>query len=336
MTLRAALIGSGWVSLNRHLPALRANGVEVAGVIAPKESLDRAQIPKGLPTSSDPAAWTNEIDFVMIGTPPNTHTELVLQALRQGKHVLVEKPFAPTEREADSMIDLAAKNNLQLGVVHNLQFCRAATRAEQMLKNGELGELRGVVGLQSSNHRRRLPVWFKELPLGLYTDESPHLIYLALKFLGDAKLESLHVGARLADNDNTPDLVQMAFRNSAGVPGSVTQHFGGAVSEWAFTILGSKQTAVVDLFRDILIVLPDDGVHVTSDVLRSSFAALSGHVRGTFASGFKRVRKDLDYGNNEVVARFLRAVTSGDALGSISGDSGRAVVSVLDRAHAAR
>ena len=70
-----------------------------------------------------------KVDAVVIATPVSSHFELALQALRAGKHVLVEKPLAWTSDEAQALIDVAAARRLDAAddVIANAafdDFCR--------------------------------------------------------------------------------------------------------------------------------------------------------------------------------------------------------------------
>jgi predicted dehydrogenase len=56
-------------------------------------------------------------DMVYIGTTPNAHAPLVLEALAAGKHVLMEKPLAATPADADAIVGAAeAAEALQVGM----------------------------------------------------------------------------------------------------------------------------------------------------------------------------------------------------------------------------
>jgi predicted dehydrogenase len=340
--IRMATVGAGWVSQNRHMPALDQDpDVAFTGVIVPEDQLaapDRAALQKRFGAlrfgPSLDVDWMAEIDAVMVGTPPDTHPDLVVAALDAGKHVLVEKPFALTTAEADRMLDAAAANDRIVSVVHNFQFARAANHARSVIAGGGLGELKAVFGVQSSNHERRLPSWYRGLPLGLFTDEAPHLVYLLQSFLPDADLESLHVGRPLGADDNTPDLVSMVLRDG-DVVGSLHMTFVGALSEWMVVILGTRSTLVLDLFRDVCFTMPNDHGHLAADVLRSQLRAVGGHLVGTFGAGTQRLRGKLDYGNAEVVRHFVAAVRSGEPDPHIDGTRGRDVVRILEAAHRA-
>src|SRR3984957_12531314 len=54
-----------------------------------------------------------EIDAVAVITPVWTHFELAKSALLNGKHVFVEKPFTSTSAQAEELIELAERKNLQ-------------------------------------------------------------------------------------------------------------------------------------------------------------------------------------------------------------------------------
>ena len=341
--LSVAIVGSGWVSCNRHLPALARNpDVNITGMVAQAESLelvDRKLLSRyGI--SKTGTNYDSEVigraDAVMIGTPPTTYKELVLEALRLGKHVLVEKPMTLSVEEADHLVDVARSSGKTLAVVHNLNFCRSALRARQLLETGKLGELRAVLGLQSSNHLRRLPRWYPELPLGLFTDEAAHLIYLMQSFLPGASLKTLDVGPAVSSSDNTPDAVSRVFRSADGRPGTLHMSFVGAISEWALILQGDRRTAVIDLFRDILIVVNNDRRHLGNQVLMTSARAISDHLVGVITSGALMASRRLDYGNSEVVRRFVKSINSGDDPQRISAVDGRAVVSVISAAHDTR
>jgi len=169
-------VGAGWVTLHRHLPGIAATpGLELVGIVDRDVARgSRAAADHDVPHATslaDPALGS--FDAVTIGTAPPSHGTLVRQALELGKHVLVEKPFAMDPAEADALVELSRERGRILAVVHNFQFARSVSAARRHVAAGTFGALRGVVGLQLSNDRRRLPTWYRELPGGLFYDEAP-------------------------------------------------------------------------------------------------------------------------------------------------------------------
>src|SRR6266853_2627608 len=81
------------------------------------------------------------IDAIAVVTPVWTHYELAKQALENGKHVFVEKPFTWTAAQAEELIELARRKNLKIMVDHTFLFTGAVKKISQLLEEGALGKL---------------------------------------------------------------------------------------------------------------------------------------------------------------------------------------------------
>ena len=81
------------------------------------------------------------IDAIAVVTPVWTHFELAKAALENGKHVFVEKPFTSTVAQAEELIELAKKKNLQIMVDHTFLFTGAVKKIRQLIQEGALGDL---------------------------------------------------------------------------------------------------------------------------------------------------------------------------------------------------
>jgi predicted dehydrogenase len=82
-----------------------------------------------------------DIDAIAVITPVWTHFELAKRALQNGKHVFVEKPFTSTSSQAEELIELAEKNNLQIMVDHTFLFTGAVRKVRQLIEDNTLGKL---------------------------------------------------------------------------------------------------------------------------------------------------------------------------------------------------
>ncbi len=330
--VRVAAVGLGWVTRNRHIPWLqRCPAVDLVGVVDPtpakvRDAMTHFHLRRGA-AATGPAdiEWLNEVDAVTIGTPPQTHHALATAYLMAGKHVLVEKPMALSPREATDLIRTAERVQKILAVVHNFQFASATKRLMALLRAGKLGELRGLAGIQLSNPCRRLPAWYEELPLGLFFDESPHLFYLVRSVLGEepALLRAHVLPSRTGSR--TPGLVDMLL-TSGKIPVQITMNFDAPVSEWHLVVLGSQRLAVVDIFRDVLVVARNDGHHLGPQILRTSADVLMSHLAGVVRSGSRLLAGHLSYGNDTVIARFAEACRTGLPPQGISAQDGLRVV----------
>jgi len=93
--------------------------------------------------SSNPDEVMNspEIDAVAVVTPVSTHYDLAKKALENGKHVFVEKPFTATSAQAEELIELADRKNLQIMVDHTFLFNGAVRKIKELVDEGVLGPL---------------------------------------------------------------------------------------------------------------------------------------------------------------------------------------------------
>jgi predicted dehydrogenase len=91
--------------------------------------------------SLDEALRNPEITAVALATPVATHHPLAKAALLAGRHVLVEKPLATTQVDAEELVALAQQRNLVLGVDHTYVYHAAVERIRQYVQSGELGRL---------------------------------------------------------------------------------------------------------------------------------------------------------------------------------------------------
>jgi predicted dehydrogenase len=81
------------------------------------------------------------IDAIIVATPVATHYDLALQALRAGKHVLVEKPLVPTVDEGLRLLDEAARQRRTIMVDHTFVYTGAVRKIKEIVTSGCLGPI---------------------------------------------------------------------------------------------------------------------------------------------------------------------------------------------------
>jgi predicted dehydrogenase len=81
------------------------------------------------------------IDAVVVATPVSTHFELGLEALRAGKHVLLEKPMTCDATEARRLVDEADLRKLILAVDHTFVYTPAVRKIHDLVTKGDLGDI---------------------------------------------------------------------------------------------------------------------------------------------------------------------------------------------------
>ncbi|MGH7603390.1 MAG: Gfo/Idh/MocA family protein [Gemmatimonadaceae bacterium] len=143
--LGVGVIGYGYWGPNLVRNFMTEPGTRVAAVCdRSKERLaEVARLYPGVRTTTEPRDLfaSGDIDAIAIATPVATHFDLARDALRAGKHVLVEKPIASTSDQASRLIDEAARRNLVLLVDHTFVFTGAVTKIREVIREPSFGDL---------------------------------------------------------------------------------------------------------------------------------------------------------------------------------------------------
>lgn len=186
--IRVGLIGYGYAGRTFHAPLIRATpGLELVAVSSSRPDRVTDDLPGTgvVPSAADLLAMSS-IDLVVIAAPPEVHAPLSASALRAGKHVVVDKPIAPTLEEARATAALARAGDRVLAVFQNRRWDGDFLALSDLLSRGVLGE----VSHFESHFDRYRPVvrdrW-RERPgagAGLWHDLGPHLVDQALRLFG--------------------------------------------------------------------------------------------------------------------------------------------------------
>jgi predicted dehydrogenase len=143
--IRVGVIGYGYWGPNIVRNFMEVSGATVTGVS--DLSADRlAQVHARYPsviTTTDASELINnpEIDAIIVVTPVSTHYELAIQALRAGKHVLVEKPLAATSEQALILVEESQRRNLILMVDHTFVYTGAVRKIRELVASNTLGDI---------------------------------------------------------------------------------------------------------------------------------------------------------------------------------------------------
>jgi predicted dehydrogenase len=143
--IKAGIIGYGYWGPNVARNFNDASGsqlVAIADKSAACQRRARQAFPQAKVTADAQEILTSpDIDVVAVVTPVWTHFELAKTALQNGKHVFVEKPLTSNAKQAEELIELAAKKKLQIMVDHTFLFTGAVKKISQLLDEGTLGRL---------------------------------------------------------------------------------------------------------------------------------------------------------------------------------------------------
>lgn len=143
--IRVGVIGYGYWGPNLVRNFSEAPGTSVAGVCDARPErlalVERRYPGVQVTTRVEELLANPAIDAVAISTPVSAHFELAMQALRAGKHVMVEKPMTSTSAEALTLIAEAEQRGLVLMVDHTFVYTGAVRKIRELITSGRLGDL---------------------------------------------------------------------------------------------------------------------------------------------------------------------------------------------------
>jgi predicted dehydrogenase len=164
---RIGIVATGGIA-HRHIAGYRAMAAERGEVVAAadpnRETLDaycdRYEIANRF---TDPVAMiaSGTVDVISLLTPPVVRAEVIRPAIARGVHMLVEKPFGETYRDAAAFVDAAARANVQIAVNQQLRFMPDVLMARDLIAEGTIGDIRLIAHDQMQN-RTRTRGWRKD------------------------------------------------------------------------------------------------------------------------------------------------------------------------------
>lgn len=191
--VRFGLVGAGKISqfsaeaIRKH-PRARLAAVQDLSDTRANALAQEFAIPRVFQTSAELFAC-EEVDAVYIAAPNKFHAELAIDAMRAGKHVLLEKPFAMNAAEAAEVVSAAEETGRVFTVGMNQRFLPDAQRIAALCQAGALGE---IYYAKAFWFRRegipKLGTWFGSKTLagaGAINDIGVHLLDLCLHAMGN-------------------------------------------------------------------------------------------------------------------------------------------------------
>ncbi len=92
-------------------------------------------------TDLDEALERDDVDWVVVTTPNNSHAELTIRSLEAGKHVMVQKPMAMTLEECDAMIAASERSGKKLMNAYFEMFHPVYYKAKELIDQGAIGQV---------------------------------------------------------------------------------------------------------------------------------------------------------------------------------------------------
>lgn len=175
-----------------HAPFIQGHpGFELTAIVERSKNESKERYPAAtLYRSVDELIADESLQLIIVNTPVQTHYDYAKKVIAAGKHVIVEKPFTVTSKEAEELVDLADTNNVMLFVFQNRRYDGDYKMVKEVLEKKLLGEIKEV---EIRYDRYRPEISYKvhketDLPgAGITYDLGAHLIDQSLQLFGQPK-----------------------------------------------------------------------------------------------------------------------------------------------------
>jgi predicted dehydrogenase/nucleoside-diphosphate-sugar epimerase len=250
---RVGLVGAGYIS-EFHARAIQrvpnARIVGIADVVNSRATTLAARfgIPKVFPTME--TMLDEGVDVIHILTPPATHAALAIAALKNGCHVLVEKPLAMNAEEVDRISTAAATAQKSVCVNHSMLYDRFVSKSLDIVHSGAIGDPLTFDYFRSSEYPPYrggpLPVHYQD---GGYPflDQGVHALYLAESFLGAIEDVKAFFGTHGGDSNLLYDEWRVAAQCQRGTANIQISWNVRPLQNW-FVVQGTKGVLRANLF----------------------------------------------------------------------------------------
>ncbi|KIF74600.1 oxidoreductase [Streptomyces sp. 150FB] len=196
-----------------------------------------------------------DLDAVYIATPPASHAELAVAAMRSGKAVFCEKPLAVSLADGRLMLEAAAETGAVNAVNFPLSSTPATVHIEQSLRAGEVGDVRGI------DIQLTFPVWPRPFQApavwvgeraegGFVREVLSHFAYLTDRLAGP--LTAVDVNLEFPADPNTSERTAHGLLTAGDTPVHISGQAGVAAPEtYEWTLWGTRRSYLLRAWRDL-------------------------------------------------------------------------------------
>jgi predicted dehydrogenase len=240
--VRVGVVGVGYWGPNLVRNLVEHEGAQVAYVCdRDQAALDR--VTRRFPwlrttTAYDLVLGDNEVDAIAIATPVSTHGFLARDALRAGKHVLVEKPLAASAAEALDLLELARRRDLVLMPGHTFLYSPPVNLVGEYIASGELGE---IFFISTS----RVNLGLHQPDVSVAWDLAPHDFSILRYWLGE-RPTTVNAISRCCIIPSVPDIAFVNLGFPSGTIAHVELSWLAPSKLRRTTVVGSRKMVVYD------------------------------------------------------------------------------------------
>ena len=237
MAPRIAVLGCGYWGSN-HIRTLKGLGALHAVSDANLARAEGFAVEHDcLAIAPDALMARGAVDAVVMALPPQFHADAAVDAVRNGKDVLVEKPVALTVADAERSVAAAREEGRIFMTGHVLRFHPAFEKLKSLIDNGDLGEVKYI-------HSHRLGLGKFHTENDALWDLAPHDLSMILAITGSFPEEIRGEGAALLDH--LSDFAHLHMRFPGGLRSHLFTSRLNPYRERRLTVVGTKAMTVFD------------------------------------------------------------------------------------------
>jgi len=190
--MRILIVGCGYFGQKRIHACQRLNKhITIVGIVdidmsVAKKNGELLHVPYA--SSITNILKTTAADAAIIAIPNKYHTAAACEAIKNGLHVLCEKPLTTSVSDAKKIIMYSKKYNRFVKTGSNHRYFPTIKKASKLVKQGKIGNvlyIKGDIGTNGS-HTKKSWFWDKNIAGGgTYIDNAPHILDIARWFMGD-------------------------------------------------------------------------------------------------------------------------------------------------------
>ncbi len=315
--IRCGIIGLGWFG-EHHIDTLKELPLaDVRAVCTRREEhlkniAEKYNIPQYY-TDYHELLANKDIDLVSVVTHVKDHKQIVIDALKAGKHVFVEKPMADTPEECDEIIKAVKETDKFFTVGHICRFGADYAIAKEEIESGNIGKIlsihakRNLAGWITESHLQKISALFgdgvHDLDLALwYTKSKPVSVYAQTRKTRSSIVYDDLAWAMFTLEDGAIIVIENIWCLPDNVPFAI-----GAKIE----IVGTKGTISIDNSGEQFKVLTEEGLQYPPTVY---WPKIHGLMRGV-------LKEEFDY--------FLKCIVNNKEPDIITPEESKAVIHAI-------
>jgi predicted dehydrogenase len=257
--MQGAIIGFGAIAIGHMTGYSRLADASIVAVADVSQARrEYAENTFGLRAYGDSAEMIarEQLDFIDICAPPNTHSEYSILGLAHGLHVLCEKPvFMPGQDGYSPLLDMVWTSGRVFYPCHVYKFAPILESMRQLITAPGFGRVLSA-NFRILRHGHAVgvpewePDWRRERQIsggGILRDHGPHTTYLAMNLTGGMPVSvSCLLGSLMTDRyPSTEDTAFVRIRCTDGIEVALTLSWACGFRDTGYSITGSGGTVMV-------------------------------------------------------------------------------------------